>query len=1312
VADREAQLRLRLTAQNEANPAFTSLSEATDSLTKAINEAARAIQESFDSMMRGAQSLSEGMSRSLSEGERVIQGFNESAQSLPRTFNEAAESVSQAFREMSSSASQASQGVAQSFSEDERAVSSLDEAIRAQTTAIENNFRDLVSVVRESSEGIAQSIRDVERSSQQMAEATVNSTRVMRSSMNDAGLLIGLQQIGESMEHVGGLGEHLFTEAIKQSADFEQSMSNIKGVLVALGTPMQDANNLVEELKEKALDLGSHYHRSATEIGEAFDTLIRQGVSAKDVIDGAGQAAIQVSLVTKQDLGETANVISDIYNEFRDQFEHNAKSMQQNMQDVANATVGAMLKARISMTDFIDTMKYVGPQASMAGTSIQDLSAAIALLAEHGIKGSQAGTTLRRVYTNLIEPTKEGARALSELGIIQGKHNLLIDEATGKMKPFAEVQEILSEKFSKLSDVQKEAYAKMIFGQYALTGSLVLVNENADAFQKLRDSLAGVSAEQAAGVMMDNLAGDMMLLRANVETLAKSFGDTLHPIMRSITQAIDSLVQKFMALPPGVKEAIMVVLGVGSALAMIGGSIVSFIATLGFLKIGLEGFRNLNPFTTLIFGAKEASTAMKELAVAEAAMGAASGGGALAGLAGVFSRVGAGARQLGAAISALMLGPWKLLGAGITGAINVFRDFPGALSRVVAAIGSFATSALANFGKVFTILTKPLALANMGLYTALEAFIGWVPGVIQKIATLFTLDGAIAALTKAGTMIRTILTAMTGPWGALVLVIMAAVGAIIENWDKIRSWVQEHFGGTIPTTWNQLRSTAESVFNSIKSVITNVWEGIKNTTQAVWAYIGPTVIGAVEKISAYWKEIWPELKELFVEVWHAMEVVLAPILAAIGAAIVAALGFIKGAWGDAWNLIKTTLKTVWDAIVDVIRTGWDLISGLFKVALDILTGNWGKAWQDLKQTVSNVWNDIWRFLSDALHNAFQWGSNFVHMIADGISGAIGAVEDAAKNVVGRIKAFLGFSSPTKEGEGSTSHRWAPNFVQMFSDGLTEGTSRVADSSRKLAQTLADYLGFHSPTNQGPASDSDQWAPNFIDMLSKGLLDGVPKVKDAATQVAQAIKDAFTQLINDIQSSAQQLTDAVKSTADTMQTAFNDAFDAISKKADETLDHIKQQVAAMQQAVQNVSFSRTGGGGGDSGPVGLSGDALSAYNDAIAAGGVSLADGGFQSGDQADAAGLGGAAPAFASGGYVTKPTLALVGEAGPEYIIPEAFLKNQNGYTLGLPNGFGGAGAPITQNITININGVGKDGRQLGSDIVNVLRQQMNFAFR
>lgn len=213
---------------------------------------------------------------------------------------------------------------------------------------------------------------------------------------------------------------------------------------------------------------------------------------------------------------------------------------------------------------------------------------------------------------------------------------------------------------------------------------------------------------------------------------------------------------------------------------------------------------------------------------------------------------------------------------------------------------------------------------------------------------------------------------------------------------------------------------------------------------------------------------------------------------------------------DVWNAITKWFSTLWGDVSKGIQTGWDAIK---KAA--------SSAASDTYKAVTNVWNAIKKWFTDL------W-DDISHAIPAGwgdIESALGtAAKSAVKAITDEFKSLdTFFSDLAKE-----ALQWGENVVSMIAQGIENAIGKVKSAVSDVANAIGNFLGFHSPTKEGPASDSDTWAPNFVNMFASGLEAGIPRVQAALNQVmvppnvANMVTQAGTQLANQIASSTQNI----------------------------------------------------------------------------------------------------------------------------------------------------------------------------------------------
>ena len=316
--------------------------------------------------------------------------------------------------------------------------------------------------------------------------------------------------------------------AIKTGADFEAGMSEVKAISGASAEQIQ-------ALTEKAKEMGAKTKFSATESAAAFKYMAMAGWETGDMLDGI-EGVMNLAAASGEDLASVSDIVTDALTAFGLQASDSAHfaDVLAKASSSSNTNVGLMGA----------TFKYVAPLAGAMGYSIEDTAVAIGLMANAGIKGEQAGTSLRAMFTRLADPPRDAAAAMDALGVS-------ITNADGTMKPLADVMDDLREKFAGLSEEQKIEYASSIAGQEAMSGLLAIVNAAPEDYEKLTAAIADSSgaAKEQAEIMQDNLKGAVEELGGGLETLGLAFYETISDDPKGAVEQgisyVDELVDAF-----------------------------------------------------------------------------------------------------------------------------------------------------------------------------------------------------------------------------------------------------------------------------------------------------------------------------------------------------------------------------------------------------------------------------------------------------------------------------------------------------------------------------------------------------------------------------------------------------------------------------------------------------------------------------------------------------------------------------------------------------------------------------------------------
>lgn len=312
--------------------------------------------------------------------------------------------------------------------------------------------------------------------------------------------------------------------AINVGSDFESQMSTVQSISGATGSEL-------ENLTAKAKELGQTTQFSATEAAQGMEYMAMAGWSTADITEGLA-GIMNLAAASGEDLATTSDIVTDAMTAFG-----MSASESNRFADVLAKTAGS---ANTDVSTMGETFKNVAPLAGAMGYEIEDMSVAIGLMANAGVKGSNAGTSLKNIITNLADPTDEVSNAMNELGVS------LVD-SQGNTKSFETVVGELRESFNGLTESEKAQYASTIAGKQGMSGMLALVNSSDEDYKSLAESINNCNgaAEEMAAVRIDNLKGDVTLLKSNVESAAISLYEDLSPGLRESVQGVNDLVTAF-----------------------------------------------------------------------------------------------------------------------------------------------------------------------------------------------------------------------------------------------------------------------------------------------------------------------------------------------------------------------------------------------------------------------------------------------------------------------------------------------------------------------------------------------------------------------------------------------------------------------------------------------------------------------------------------------------------------------------------------------------------------------------------------------
>ena len=333
-----------------------------------------------------------------------------------------------------------------------------------------------------------------------------------------------LMNTSMQMAGAAGIGYGVY-DTIKTYMDFEAQMKKVQAISGASGAEF-------DALTEKAKEMGAATQFSATEAGQALQYMAMAGWKTDQMLSGI-PGIMDLAAASGEDLGRVSDIVTNALTAFGLKAEDSGH--------FADVLAQASSNSNTNVSMMGETFKYVAPLAGALKYSVEDTALAIGLMANAGVQGEQAGTSLRAIMTRLVDPPADAAKALAQLGVT-------VKNSDGTVKPFRQTMKELRSAFSDLTDSQRAQMVSSIAGQEAMSGFFALLNTSDSDFDKLTsaiDSSSGAAHRQAE-IMNDNLKGDMKSLSSVWESLQLEFMEgPASKGLRSFVQGVRDDIAKF-----------------------------------------------------------------------------------------------------------------------------------------------------------------------------------------------------------------------------------------------------------------------------------------------------------------------------------------------------------------------------------------------------------------------------------------------------------------------------------------------------------------------------------------------------------------------------------------------------------------------------------------------------------------------------------------------------------------------------------------------------------------------------------------------
>lgn len=863
------------------------------------------------------------------------------------------------------------------------------------------------------------------------------------------GVAGALGSIGAAAETAGraltlGVTAPLMTAAgaaIQTGMQFDASMSNVYGLMSSLNL----SQDQMDALRDTAREMGATTKFSASEAADAMGYMALAGWDDAQVIAGI-PGVLNLAAAANMDLAKASDIVTDTMTPFGMAAERAGEA--------ADVFAYAQANSNTTVEALGEAMKYAAPTADAFGMTLQDTAAAMGVLANAGIKGSQGGTTLNAMLRDMKNNAKNGAIAI-------GKTKVALTNADGSYRSYAAIIRDIDKATSSMTASQRDAALGAIFGDESLKGILATLKQGPDALDAMTEGMyaCGGAAEDMAATMGDNLKGDLAILESGAQDMAIALSDWLMPAARGVVQGITDMIGKFNALDDGTKNTIFRIGAMAAAagpLLLNGGKVLTLLSGVNPLVVGLGAA------AVLAYTHSDALQGM----VAKLGDGVTAFGAALESGAGFTAAFSAG---LTAAFGEEAAG--KVLGAieGIKTAISTVGDV---LTTVTDAVGTF-------FGSLFD---------GEGLKQSWENAAAVISGYDWTALGTSILSGVTGALDAAGEWLKNIFTA---GWTAAKGVNWGELGTSIH--DGVLS-ILDTAGGWLKSLFEAGKTAAGEI--SWADIGTAIWNGVTSVLDMAGSFLSG--LFGLGKDSAIANVDWSAIGTA---IWNGVT----GVIDAAGSWLSSLFGFGKSAAeGLSWDEVGTAIQT---GVGTVLDTAGSWLSAGFDAAKTYVAEiPWNEVGTAIKGGVETVLDTAGAWLSSGFEAAktaisgIDWGG-VGSTISSGISGAIDGLAKLGSGIWDTITGWFGGGDEEKaKGDAKNS---GGNLTTGMETGITEGSAAVTTAATNAASS-AMTAAAQTLTAESGTTITETWVGGMVTGIANQnpiLTLGVQTLGDNAVTTA-------------------------------------------------------------------------------------------------------------------------------------------------------------------------------------------------------------------
>lgn len=917
--------------------------------------------------------------------------------------------------------------------------------------------------------------------------------KTTKGGLNAFSVALGNLISGVVKQAIGKLKD-LAAESINVGMSFDSSMSKVKAISGATGEEY-------EQLRQKAKDMGATTKFSATEASEAFEYMGMAGWNSQQMISGI-DGILNLAAASGADLATTSDIVTDALTAMGYKAEDAGH--------LADVMAAASTNANTNVELMGETFKYAAPLAGALGYNMEDTAVAIGLMANAGVKGTQAGTALRGILTRLVSPTKDSMEAMSALGItvektnsdgtnsmkslgetmndlrqIFGKIRMPVDEFNEKLKSLESRQADLDKQFeageitqkayekqtgeivTEQAELMKRAYgaegalkgqyAAMLAGKNALSGLLAIVNASDEDFTKLTDAIYNSegAAQTMADTMINNLGGDMTIMKSNLESLQIAFYEKLEPALRSGVDYLSKIID-------GAKFVVNNSEAFGEAIRTIGDILLPIITAVGAFILSIK-------WGSIVAAVTGGLTTL---------------GGAFTGFWAVLTTnpIGIVIALIAGLVTAFMV-LWRRCDWFREGWISFWKIIQNTAKKAANAIKKFFSDALTEIKKVWNGAKSFFSSVWDGIKAVFSTVVTWWSNLFTK---------AFMAVRDA--------------WNGAVDFFSGIRKGIENAFAIIDSWLEDKFitaFDLIRNAWSGVTAFFKELWEAVKKVFEPVSEFFKFTFELAWTAV---------------KFIWDSAAAFFEIVWKLIKIAFEP-----------AAEWFGEKFTDAWNRVKET---------------WDTVSEFF-----------GEVWNAIKSVFSNV--GIW------FRNKFADARNKINEKFSDIGAWFSDRYDDIKEAFSNIGTW--FRNKFSDARNKTKETFS-DIGDWFSDRYED----VKVSFNSVSGWFGDKFKEARSNANDAFSNVGVWFASRREDIYRAFSPIADRLRDIFTDAWERIKEPFngvSSFFDGVMETVRNAFSPIGTTVgDAIGEAFKNAINAVIETVENTLNFIPNKVNPMLQTI--------------------------------------------------------------------------------------------------------------------------------------------------